>query len=407
MSIWAFIDTCSLTSSPGLTQRRNESRAQMKQISSFLRVDHRPDAILLAINEKQHEGSCQWLTSDEAFQEWVDGLDVREQQHIDDPLAMPSNPNYRVLWLTGRPGTGKSVAAGHVVRYLKSCNLDCNFYFFRHDDTSGSTISALLHSLAFQMAESSDEVRQAIVSMIEDGAGISPNNDHHMLWNELFAGRIFKLESLKPQFWVIDAVDECPGNEMPALVAMLSELDPTVPLRVFMTSRPGGQLETLLRQTNLPFAELSTGREGSLRDIERFLQAKCPQIQDPESHQSFLSDLLVQSNGIFLWVSLMVERLEDIYSVEDVREVLREVPSEMDELYSRITESILASPDRDLARCLLKWVVCSPRPLAIGELTEAVKLETSVTLAASPGQLEATTGHLVFVESESRVYIAH
>lgn len=407
MSIWAFIDTCSLTSSPGLTQRRNESRAQMKQISSFLRVDHRPDAILLAINEKQHEGSCQWLTSDEAFQEWVDGLDVREQQHIDDPLAMPSNPNYRVLWLTGRPGTGKSVAAGHVVRYLKSCNLDCNFYFFRHDDTSGSTISALLHSLAFQMAESSDEVRQAIVSMIEDGAGISPNNDHHMLWNELFAGRIFKLESLKPQFWVIDAVDECPGNEMPALVAMLSELDPTVPLRVFMTSRPGGQLETLLRQTNLPFAELSTGREGSLRDIERFLQAKCPQIQDPESHQSFLSDLLVQSNGIFLWVSLMVERLEDIYSVEDVREVLREVPSEMDELYSRITESILASPDRDVARCLLKWVVCSPRPLAIGELTEAVKLETSVTLAASPGQLEATTGHLVFVESESRVYIAH
>lgn len=389
----------------GSFQHRDEYREQMKQVSSFLRVDHRQDAVLLAIHEKQHHGSCQWLTSDETFQEWVNFDNGWEG----DPLQiMPDGAegNPRILWLSGRPGTGKSVASGHVVKTLEACNLDCSFYFFRHSDKAGSTISALLQSLAYQMAESSYEVRRTIVSMIEDGVRMNLS-DYHMLWNKLFVDRIFRLDSLKTQFWVIDAVDECSGSGMPALVAMLSKLDAGAPLRVFMTSRPGGQLERLLTQERVPFKELSTGRDGSLRDIETFLQAKCPQIRETEAYQHFLSNVLSKSNGIFLWASLIVSRLQNIYSVEDMQETLQTIPSEMDGFYSRITESILASPSCDLARCILKWVICSPRPLTTEELTESVKLDIDRTLTASSGQLETITGHLIFVDSQSRVHVTH
>ncbi|KAG7294475.1 hypothetical protein NEMBOFW57_004549 [Staphylotrichum longicolle] len=256
------------------------------------------------------------------------------------------------------------------------------------------------------MAESSFEVRRAIVSMIEDGVGVS-HGDYHMLWNKLFVDRIFKLESLKSQVWVIDAVDECSSTGVPSLVAMLSKLGRTTPIRVFLTSRPGGQLERLLVQERVPLKELSTGQTGSLADIEGFLQAKCPQIRDNESFKAFLTDVLSKSNGIFLWASLIVSRLENIYSVEDMQETLQAIPSEMDGFYSRIADSILASPSSDLARCILKWVICSPRPLTTDELMEAVKLDIDRTLTASSGQLETITGHLIFVDSHSRVHVTH
>jgi WD40 repeat protein len=378
----------------------------MKQICSFLLGEQRPDAVLLAINEKQHQGPCQWLTDDDAFQHWVNGPDRREYDGPSQQTSHEIEEDARILWLTGRPGTGKSVASGHVVRYLEACNLDCSFYFFRHSDKAASTIAALLQSLAFQMAESSYEVRRAIVSMVEDGVRVS-HGDHHMLWNKLFVQRIFCLESLKPQFWVIDAVDECSSNGALALVAMLSRLHHTTPVRVFMTSRPGGQLERLLTQEHVPFKQLTTGQSGSLRDIQDFLQARCPQLQSTESDDMFLSNVLSKSNGIFLWASLIVTRLENTFSVEDMQEVLQTMPSEMDGFYSRIADSIVASSNCELATCILKWVICSTRALTMAELAEAVKLDLDRTLTASSGQLETLTGHLIFVDGQSRVHVTH
>ncbi|KAK3296669.1 uncharacterized protein B0H64DRAFT_106611 [Chaetomium fimeti] len=402
----AFLTTIEELEADSLCQRRDEYSDQMKQVSSFLQVEQRPDAFLLAINEKQHQGSCQWLTADDTFQHWVNGPDPRGDDDVSQQTSYELEEDARILWLTGRPGTGKSVASSHVVRYLEACNLDCSFYFFRHSDEAGSTIAALLQSLAFQMAKSSYEVRRAIVSIAEDGVRLS-HCDHHMLWNKIFVQRIFRLDSLKPQFWVIDAVDECSSNGTSALVAMLSKLDHTTPIRVFMTSRPGGQLERSLTQQNVLFKQLSTGQSGSLRDIQAFLQARCPQLQDTESHEMFLSNVLSKSNGIFLWASLVAARLENIFTVEDMQETLQTIPSEMDGFYSRIADSIVASPSCALVTCILKWVICSPRALTTGELAEAVKLDIDRTLAASSAQLEAITGHLILVDSQSRVHVTH
>jgi len=312
----------------------------------------------------------------------------------------------KILWLNGRPGTGKSVAAGHVIRYLQSCNFDCSFYFFEHKDKAGSTVAGFLRSLAFQMAESSFEVRRAIVSMAEDDVRVN-HDDHHMLWTSLFVERILKVEHTTPHFWVIDAIDECSTKGMPALVSMLSNLDHNTPVRILMTSRPGGQLGRLLTQERTEFSEINTGQEGSLRDIEYLVKARCPRTSDDRLYQELVADVLAKCNGIFLWASLTVAKLEDAYSVEDKQDVLRRIPPEMDMLYSRIISSIAESPSSELAKCILKWTICSPKPLHIGELTKAIKLDIGRTLTATARQLETMTGHLVFVDNKSRVHIAH
>ena len=91
------------------------------------------------------------------------------------------------------------------------------------------------------MAEASVEIRRAIVAMAEDDIRMN-KDDHHVLWTNLFMEHIFKADHVAPQYWVIDAVDECSNKTIPALISMLSSLDFKVPIRVFMTSRPGGEV---------------------------------------------------------------------------------------------------------------------------------------------------------------------
>jgi hypothetical protein len=376
----------------------------MKMVSSLLQVDQRPDTILLATNQKQQHGSCKWLTADESFEKWLD-----DWQDIEPVQRASSDSTSRILWLNGRPGTGKSVAVGHVVRYLEACNLDCSFYFFRHDDKAASTVSAMLRSLAYQMAEASFDVRRCIISLVQDEVKVN-TDDHNMLWRTLFVDRILRLKITKPHFWVIDAVDECSPKDLPTFVSMLSALFSPADnnnIRVFITSRPGGHLERLLQLEHTPFYELNTGQAGSLEDIELFLAARCPQASNDGSYQNLVADILSKSNGIFLWVSLTVARLENTYSIEDMQDILSQIPSEMDDFYSRIIASIAATPSSDLAKCILKWTVCSPRPLAASELVDAVKRDIGRTVTASPSQLGTITGHLIFVDDESRIHITH
>ncbi|KAK1634044.1 hypothetical protein BDP81DRAFT_451981 [Colletotrichum phormii] len=404
----AFLTTIEEMGATTLFQRRDEHRSQMKKVAALLRLDQRPDAILLATKEKQHYGSCTWLTEDETFQEWIDGPEMSWDGT--SPLSeTPKELAPKTLWLNGRPGTGKTVAAGHVIRYLQSCNLDCSFYFFKHEDKTPSTVAFLLRSLAFQMADSNFEVRRALVSMAEDDITIK-HDDHHMLWTSLFVERIFKVEHTRPQFWVIDAIDECSSKGLPALVSMLSNIDQRFPARVLITSRPGGQVGRYLTLERTEFVEIFTGEEGSLKDIELFLNARFLHTSDIEQYrdmQNLVADVLAKSDGSFLWASLTIANLENAYSVEDKQDILRQIPPEMDKLYSRTLAWISASPSAELAKCVLKWTICSPKPLHIRELAEAVKLDIVKTLTANGRELENMTGHLVVVDSQSYIRIAH
>ncbi|MBE3042020.1 NACHT domain-containing protein, partial [Candidatus Bathyarchaeota archaeon] len=378
-------------------------------MASFLGVDQRPDATLWAINQKQLDGSCEWLTEHPTFVEWANNPLVNwgSLGPVAGMLAEKLAPKAPlVLWLHGRPGTGKSVAAGHVIRYLQSRKFDCSFYFFRHDDTASFSIVSLLRSLAFQMAEASVDIRRAIMSIAEDGMGMN-NDDYLALWTNLFVGRIFKAKHAEPWYWVIDAVDECPS--ISALISLLCDLDVTADIRVLITSRPGGEVGKRISsaQPNMPFLEMATGEYGTLEDIEMFLKAWAKHPDNTSVDPGLVSDVLAMSNGIFLWASLIAAILENTYTVEDRQDVLQKIPPEMDDFYSRTITSLTASPSAELAKCVLTWVICSHIPLHLAELAEAVKMDIGRTMTASARELETITHHLIFVDNQSRAHIAH
>lgn len=378
----------------------------MKLISKFLVIDQRPEMELQKISEKKHPGTCTWLTTHPTFRRWY------EEAWTVAPPGLPQDteiPNPRFLWLHGAPGSGKSVASGHVVRHLESDNLDCSYHFLRHGNRDMSTISTVLRYIAFQMAEQNFDVRKAILSMIHNDERLDPS-DHGMIWSSIFMARILKVDFSYPQFWVIDGIDECASKGTNTLLQLFAKIPPNVRLRVFMSSRPSSKIHTALGQDRKSVYEMETGRQDSLDDIATLIRSRrYERVTSHDLSVSIVGEILAKSNGIFLWASLIMTRLEEAYSEEDMNDVLQQLPSEMDGLYRRISDTIAETQGYELAKRIMSWIVCASvsRPMSTSEIREAVKLDVDRTLTASDDRLSQLCGDLIFVDRYSRVQVIH
>lgn len=387
----AFISTIESIDQEWSTANRDEHRDQMKNLSVLLGVSETPEGILSSVVDKQMEGTCQWLTDRSYFHEWQEG-------HAGTP---------KIFWLNGKPATGKSTVAGHVIKYLENCGSDCSYFFFRRSDKASSSISDLLRSLAFQMAFANRKVRQALLNMKEDGESFN-KNDERTVWRTVFMARIFRIELKQPHYWIIDALDECPHHN--AIFSMLSKVDKDFPLRLFITSRPSPVVDRLFSQEKLlVFAEQITV-EDSLQDIRTFLEANSNYlpVEDDSACRELISTILEKSSGCFLWAALVLKELESTYSEQQIWEVLRDVPTEMDELYTRILDGMMTlSRDKELAVAIIRWTVFAARPLTTDELKEALKLDINQSLPRLENAIGSICGNLIQVNKQSRVEVIH
>ena len=387
---------------PGVGRRS----AQMKLIAKALDMAHHPENDLSRVQDQCHPGTCGWLTEDPGFQRWL-GFDVGHDFGIGPSTQSPP----RFLWLNGPPGSGKSVVSGQVIKYLSSYNLDCCYFFFKSD--TKATVTELLLSLAYQMAEVNIEAREALLTMINNGDDVN-TQDHTVIWNNLFIGRLFKIQFSQPLFWVMDALDECPKMSLVSLIQKMAKMDAAIPIRVFFTSRPDSPdapVEQLLDEEAIKRVELQTGHGRSMHDIAAFIRSRprLSRLLDEDKSNKILSTILEKSKGIFLWASLTVARLDQLYTLEDIEDALKEVPSEMNEFYAKILETVKSSSTADKAHCILKWVVCAASPMTVDELKEAVRLDIGQTIlgSASGDVFSEMCGSLARTGNDGRIHWMH
>ncbi|KAL9603530.1 MAG: hypothetical protein Q9179_002147, partial [Wetmoreana sp. 5 TL-2023] len=306
-----------------------------------------------------------------------------------------------------KKSTGKSTLAAYVIKQLDDCNLDCNYFFFKHGDKSKSSVAALLRSLAYQMALINPQVRLEILSMHGNGV-IIDTDDEKTLWRLVFLAKIFRTDFNQPCFWVIDALDEC--TDFSCFLPMLAKIDNKIPLRVLMTSRPSSVVHTLLLQEKLSVLSKEVTVESSSRDIRCVLEANMRLLptDDPTACEMLITKILEKSNGCFLWATLVLKELQTTHSEQQIQEVLDSVPSEMDSLYTRILENMAMVPrNQKLAQAILRWTVCAVRPLTVEELKEAIRLDLGEIVPRLERTVESVCGHLIHVDRHSRVQLVH
>ncbi|KAL9014036.1 MAG: hypothetical protein Q9173_001310 [Seirophora scorigena] len=369
---------------------RNAFVSTIDQIEKKCQSDM-PDNDLSNLLDRQIEGTCEWFTSDAEYKTWRAGVG-----------EVP-----KLLWLSGRPATGKSTLAAHVVRRICESNLGCSYFFFKHGDRSKSTVASMLQSFAYQMASTNPQIRAEIASMHENGTSIDAD-DERTLWRSVFISRIFRTNFHRPYFWVIDALDEC--GDFSCFLPMLAKIDKSIPLQVFVTSRPSSVIQTLLLQEKLPAIAKEMTAESSSGDIRGVLEANTRflPLDEPAACQRLVARILDKSNGCFLWASLVLKELETTHSEQQIQEVLDSVPSEMDKLYTRILQNMALVPrNQKLAQVILRWTVCAVRPLTVEELKEAIWLDLEEVVPRLERTVESVCGHLIHVDRQSRVQLVH
>jgi FOG: WD40 repeat len=348
---------------------------------------------LADIRELRLPGTCEWILEKEYYLNWKDS----------EPSDFPP-----VLWIAGKPATGKSVLSGFIVDDLEVSDAAYSYYFFKHGDRSKSALSTCLRSLAFQMASLDPGIRDLFLKLHSSRVKVDYGNERS-LWRTFFAPKVFK-EATVQHFWVIDALDEC-SNFAPLLESMLSKMENDGRLRILITSRETPELCRL-------FSTLGPGKhftahispEETLSDIKRLVEHKRSALctLDEETCQILEKRIIEKSKGSFLWTVLVLEELSKSYIRRDVETVLEEVPRGMGQLYYRALEAMaVATRGKELAKALLTWTACVIRPLTLAELQAALEIDLRDKIANMKETIRTLCGQLLVIDKQERVQMVH
>jgi hypothetical protein len=214
------------------------------------------------------------------------------------------------------------------------------------------------------------------------------------------------------QYWVIDALDECVASEKRTFdnfFAALAKIDHSIPVKIFISSRYSIDFERLYAP--LPFVNIQVSVEDSTQDIRMFVESYSEDLPaaDDKTRGDLVETIVRKSAGCFLWTVLVMGQLHDIYTWEEVEEILGEVPEEMDALYTRNLQ-IMASRTRTkkLAHTVLIWTLCATRPLTVEELKAAIQLDIKTIVARDlERSISTLCSQFVYVDKHNRVQIVH
>lgn len=379
----------------------------MATLAAFFCQNFRDDTL-----DQRHGDTCKWFFESDEYKAWI-----REE----------SNSSSNLLWISGDPGSGKSVLMSYVTKELTSVHCypvpPIVAYFFCDDKRNEQRpATAILRSLIHQILSQAQSLYQYI-----------PHEylpESNKTWGFVSLWRVFTClvaavnsdVARRTLFCVVDALDECePKSQdhfLENLVTWLGRQSHSDnKFRMIITSRP-----ELLQTRELPsFAHISLEKKNS-QDIWSYVDHR---VQLIGRLKHLPKDLMVDIRqavvdgalGMFLWVSLTLYNLERSVSTSprSIRAQLKELPKDIPTIYAGILEEI-DSEWRERAKRILQWITCTKRPLLVKELKVVIALQPEHTsIAAIQEDIESSLGYffsslfgpLLKIERDTTVRFVH
>ncbi|KAF9231120.1 hypothetical protein BU15DRAFT_82805 [Melanogaster broomeanus] len=343
-------------------------------------------------NEHEHARNNETADAGRKLLEWLDGLDctvkyetTRELRQrttgewlINEKLYMDwRSSSIRFLWLAGKPGAGKSVLASTIIDNLSSglAKNETLAYFYCDFRTPKSTRTVvILRSLTVQFLR--DSKIDWMSSKPFSGLVIRKERDADPPMDIRTLSDLLKSASglhQRPMI-VIDALDEC--NDLSKLLPVLVALHGEGKCRVFVTARP---LHSINRAfVRLPSISLDDRVEAVCNDMSCHVNKELEsrdwlKTLSHDVQEEIRVALMEKANGMFRWVQLQLDRLNECLSLRDLREALETIPATLYETYDRM----LCAIDKKefggrVARRALMWLVTALDSLTLSQLAEAL-----------------------------------
>ncbi|KAF4551972.1 Ankyrin repeat-containing protein 2 [Elsinoe fawcettii] len=302
-----------------------------------------------------------------------------------------------LLWLNGKPGSGKSTLVKHMLESDKNIvndhsevqTLQLAYFFYTAGSSLQKSFLGFLRSLVHQLVRASGECLEAFVSRCssrcaDEGCTMSKWQWHlHDLQSDLEYLLAIALQQHRIVI-AVDALDEseteaCARNVEKYLTQLLRKFkDEDRSLHILVACRP---FPAIMRQHDF----MIKVDECNSPDIDTAITAHLG-IQGLHGFPSIEKEIQQRASGVFQWVNLVVERISEMdQNGEGPNAMLREItnlPDELRGIYSGLINRTSRSTATD-ALYLMQWVCYAARPLSLDELRVVLVLERSKKLGAT------------------------
>ncbi|KAL8369612.1 hypothetical protein RB595_000104 [Gaeumannomyces hyphopodioides] len=372
---------------------RSDNQEDLTSVNHFLGVSAAPEDDLMAMEFGRLPGSCEWLARKDYYRSW-------------------RSVSTRFLWLQGRPGTGKSFLAAHTISSLREAGVDCCYFFFQRGDATKSTIGACLRSLARQTATLHVDVFTGISELASESKdGLVEQNDDNSVFRKLFLSVLLKIRLSRPQFWIIDAIDEC--NNSAEVVGFLARIQEDWPVSVLVTSRAVTESQRGVNRSKVDIRTETIDEDDIQGDISLFLASSIDLLPiTASSRHSNSTDMIAKitekAGGSFLWASIVCSELQEACTEGEISQVLDGMPPNMDSLYTQILSNMSkARFGKTLATSILTWTANSFRALSTAEIKDPIEMDIKDKVDNIERAITKCCGQLVYVDAHNRVNLVH
>ena len=347
---------------------------------------------------------------------WPTGIDY-ESQKDQNPKRVPgtcgwtlNNPKYvdwrdshskKLLWISADPGCGKSVLARYIIDEDLPQNLPNTsstqilYYFFK--DTSPEqrsatrAVSSILHQL---LAARPQLIQYAIPSYREIGSAFSQISPK--LWSTFSAA--VADPSAGDVICVLDALDECNGQEQQRLIEYIEQiLTSTSRLKFLITSRPYFEIrsnfyELLKASTNIELA--GNDESASIKqEIDLVIKHRVKDLAHkrrlvPKVQAHLEERLLEMEHRTYLWLRLIWELVHKSLSgtISTMNKLIDNLPVGIQESYDALLQRC---DDPSFTKRALQIVLVAGRPLTLEEMDVALHMDEQ-TLSYNDLELEGS-----------------
>ncbi|GAP83599.2 putative NACHT and Ankyrin domain protein [Rosellinia necatrix] len=329
-------------------------RKAMMESLSFERIDARHSNIKSAYGK-----TCAWLLCHPDYIQWL------------TPAEFPRHHGF--LWIYGKPGAGKSTLMKYIyTQALGNTDTTISFFFNARGDGLEKSTEGMYRSLLFQLLEKLPDLQEVL-----DLTGhFSQCHNDHGSWQidvlqRLFSAAITRLGRRRVTCF-IDALDECSESQIRDMVEYFEQLgvdalEAEQKLYICFSSRHYPGICTKNSQTLT-----LENQVGHSQDLEKYIRNKL-QAGKGKDVEPIRTTLLEKAAGVFLWVVLVVNILNDEFRggrIFAVKKRLQEIPAGLSELF----KDILRRDNKNMADLLLciQWILYAKRPLRPEEFYYAV-----------------------------------
>ncbi|KAL4884621.1 hypothetical protein BJY04DRAFT_181622 [Aspergillus karnatakaensis] len=324
-------------------------------------------------NPERIQGTCEWFTTHDLFQNWR------------------NSDAARLLWVSADPGCGKSVLGRYLV---DSCiptseNRTTCYFFFKHDFEDQQTITGALCCILHQLfLQNRTLLSESIIEQFETKPTLTSSFSE--LWDILIRAAHNKHAGQLVCF--LDALDECKEEGRSQLIQAVCKLyanESKCNIKFLLTSRPYSEIRRKFRalEQAVPVIHLSGENEKEMqkisKEIDIYVEARVMDVgrkmnlRDKEQ-KMLLRRLTRVPNRTYLWVYLTLDYIESSIDLDNaaIADITSQLPETVNDAYEKILSK---SPDVAKTRKLLHIIVGAARPLTLNEMNVALSIKKSDT----------------------------